>query len=159
MLLNLFLLLIVKNIVCCNNEESLNISSKGLTIKDHNIKSFLNRNNKGKQYAAIYFTSSNCPSCKKINKTLEGRITNIKKKHNIVFYVCAYCNTFEEEQQYLKKFLSFIHVNKEERKKIKEQLQVNAVPTMFLIDLNNFVIISNNILPNILKGTISKVLV
>jgi hypothetical protein len=161
MIMNLFLLLLLlNNIVGCSNENLLTIETNAMVIKDNNLKNYLKKkSNRSKSYAAIYFTSSNCPSCKKVNKTLPEKVTRIKEKYNIDFYLCLYCETVEQEQKYLKNFSSFIHVDNEKKKMLKGELQVSRVPTMFLIDLNNFVIISKNILPNILKGTISKFLV
>lgn len=163
MILNLFLLLLLNNISGCSNENLLTINTNSMIIKDINLKKYLKKylkkGNIKKRYAAVYFTSSNCPSCKKINKYLPEKVTSIKEKHKIDFYLCLYCDTVEQEQKYLKNFSSFIHVDNDKKKMLKEELQVSGVPTMFLIDLNTFVIISNNILPNILKGNISKVLV
>ena len=160
MILNLFLLLLLNIISGCSNENLLTINTNSMIIKDINFKKyFKKKGNIKKRYAAIYFTSSNCPSCKKVNKTLPENVTRIKEKYKIDFYLCLYCDTVEQEQKYLKNFSSFIHVDNKKKKMLKEELQVSGVPTMFLIDLNTFVIISNNILPNILKGNISKVLV
>ena len=160
MLKDLFLFFVSNYLTGCKNDSDM-ISSKkkNIIIKNHNLKIFLKTNNKKKKYAAIYFSSSNCPSCKKINKKLIERVKNAEKKYSIGFYVCIYCNSFQEREGYLKKFSNFIPIEKDIRSQFKEELDIETIPTVSLINLNNYSIVSKNILPEILKNRLEKILI
>ena len=73
--------------------------------------------------------------------------------------MCIYCNSFQEREGYLKKFSNFIPIEKDIRSQFKEELDIETIPTVSLINLNNYSIVSKNILPEILKNRLEKILI
>jgi len=154
----LLLFFLVNYLTGCSIESNT-ISSIKKDIENNNLKMFLKKNNKKKKYAAIYFSSSNCPSCKKINNKLIESVKNAEKKYSIAFYVCIYCNSYQEREAYLRKFNNFIPIGKDIRSQFKEELDINSIPIVSLINLNNYSIVSKNILPEILKNRLENILI